>query len=156
MRKYAKQGRKAVIIDEDLRGEPHRARQLAFGVRDKALQGLNLLVKLRLKRESIRDEQLQEGALYEEVLRLLLDFRLASYERRIIAAAVILAHLLLKFGQIALDALDHVCLNFPVKLCGLRRSLCRYHEGADHVIDLLGLVVLLVLAHVKRLVHEVC
>ena len=155
MRQYAKQGREAVIVDEDLRGEPHRARQLAFRVRNQALQGLNLLIKLRLERESIGDEQLQEGALNEEVLRLLLDLRLASYERCIVAAAVILAHLLLNFGQIALDTLDHVCLNLPVKLGSLRRSLCRYHEGADHVVDLLRLVVLLVLAHVKRLVHEV-
>ena len=37
LRKYAKQGRKAVIVDEHLRGKPHRARQLAFGVRDQAL-----------------------------------------------------------------------------------------------------------------------
>ena len=84
----------------------------------------------------------------------MLDLCLTANKSGVVAATV-LAALLLKFCKVALDALDYVHLNLAVKLGGLRRPLGRDHERAHHIVNLFCLVVLLVLAHIESLVHEV-
>ena len=54
-----------------------------------------------------------------------------------------------------MNLLDVALLHLAVKLGGLRGSLCCDHQGAYQVVYLLGLVILLLLAHVEGLVHEV-
>ena len=150
----AQNGGERVVRDKHLWCKAHLRGNLALCKGDHSRQSLKLLVELSLKREAVGYEQLKEGTLDEEVLGLISQLRFTD-KGRVITATLFAGPSLLKLRHVSMNLLDVALLHLAVKLRGLRGSLRCDHQGAYQVVYLLSLVILLLLAHVEGLVHEV-
>ena len=116
---------------------------------------MNLLIELSLEGKSISDHELEECALDEEVLCLLLQLRICDEGRIMTAIDLTGSPVLLQLSHVSGDFLDHIDLDLAEELRGLSRSLGGHHEGAYQVVDSLGLGIFLLLAHIEGLIHEI-